>query len=102
MQPTKARHSGPNTHTQGATPIVQGSPQTFKGECNLKTIMDVVNDLDTMESYLVLIRNALVCQDPAKGGYIGSKGWEDIFTDLCDRLQDSREALENIKRGQDA
>lgn len=68
----------------------------------MKSIFDVRNELDTLESYMVLIRNVLMSQDPAKGGYIGSKGWEDIFTDLCDRLQDSREALENIERGQDA
>lgn len=64
----------------------------------MQTIYDVRNELDTMESYLVLIRNALMCQDPAKGGYIGSKGWEDIFSDLCDRLQDCKEALDNIRK----
>ena len=53
---------------------------------------EVISELDTIENYLVLIRAALTGQGPDTGT-VGPKAWEDILTDLCDRLQDCRETL---------
>lgn len=56
----------------------------------------VISELDTIENYLVVIRTALTGQGPDTGT-VGPKAWEDILTDLCDRLQDCREALSSDK-----
>lgn len=52
----------------------------------------VISELDTIEAYLVLSRAALTGQGPDTGT-VGPKAWEDILTDICDRLQDCRETL---------
>lgn len=67
----------------------------------MKTIYDVICDLDTLENYLIVIRNALAGQSPEVGA-VGPAAWTDIFSDLCDRLQDCKEALDTIRKEQKA
>lgn len=67
----------------------------------MKTVWEVICELGTIESYFTLIGNALAGQGPDTG-YVGREAWKEIFSDLSGRLQDTREALENIEGGQNA
>lgn len=67
----------------------------------MKTIFDVICKLDTLESFLIVIRNTLMTQDQNQG-LVGAQAWEDVFTDLCDKLQDAKEALDSIRKEQNA
>lgn len=66
----------------------------------MKTIYDVICELDTLESFLIVIRNTLMTQDQNQG-LIGAPTWENVFDDLFGKLQDAQEALDNIRKERD-
>lgn len=67
----------------------------------MQTIMDVVNELDTIESRLVILKIALMGQGP-EIGTVGPKAIEDVFMDIADRMQEAMEALTAIERSRNA
>ena len=67
----------------------------------MKNLYDVANDLDILESFLIVIRNALMGQD-TETGLVGAQAWEDVFSDLCNKLQDAKETLNAIERSKRA
>ena len=77
------------------------APKKNKGECIMKTIFDVRNELDTIQSRLVVLKIALMGQGP-ETGEVGPKAIEDVFTDIADRMQEAMEALDNIRKERDA
>lgn len=67
----------------------------------MKTIYDVICELDTIESRLVVLKIALVGQGP-EIGTVGPKAIEDVFMDIADRMQEAMETLESIRKEQNA
>ena len=62
------------------------------------TIQEIINSVETLESYLVLVRTAIIGQNLAETGIIGPRTWEDVFGDMGDRVYDIVEGLRSIDK----
>ena len=62
------------------------------------SINKIIDTAETLESYLVLVRTAIIGQSWAETGIIGNRTWETVFGDMCDRVYEIIEGLKAIEQ----